>query len=154
MFREMHKKSRELFENDIIDILNNSEYGVLASVDDYGYPYATPLSYVYYDNAIYFHSAQYGHKLDNIANNSKVSFCIVCDTEVIPEKFTTNYKSVIAFGTASWVIGTAKDDALLRIIKKYSPNIKEEGKEYIDKAKSSTTVIKIQIEHITGKARK
>ena len=57
MFREMRKKSREIFSNDIVDILNTAEYGILATVDAHGIPYATPLSYVYFDNAIYVHSA-------------------------------------------------------------------------------------------------
>ncbi|MBM6861264.1 pyridoxamine 5'-phosphate oxidase family protein [Clostridium saudiense] len=152
MFREMRKKSREIFANDIVDILNTAEYGILATVDAHGIPYATPLSYVYFDNAIYVHSAPYGHKLDNIANNSKVSFCVVTDTEIVPEKFTTKYKSVIVFGTASWVIGTIKNAALMEFIKKYSPQYLEKGKDYVEKAKSATTVIKIEIEHLTGKA--
>lgn len=152
MFREMRKKSREIFDNNIVDILNNGEYGTLASVDENGFPYATPLNYVYYDNAIYFHSSPYGHKLDNIVNNSKVSFCVVTDTKVVSEKFTTKYKSVIAFGTASWVIGTVKDAALMELIKKYSPTHLEKGQDYVEKAKGSATVIKIEIEHLTGKA--
>lgn len=152
MFREMRKKSREIFADNIADILKTAEYGTLATVDENGIPYATPLSYVYFDNAIYFHSSPYGHKLDNIANNSKVSFCVVTDTEITPEKFSTKYKSVIAFGTASWVIGTVKNAALMEFIKKYSPQYLEKGKDYIEKAKAATTVIKIEIEHLTGKA--
>lgn len=154
MFREIRKKSREVFGNDIIEILKTGEYGVLATVDDSGYPYAVPLSYIYYDNAIYLHSAPSGHKLDNMANNSKVSFCVVTDTELIPEKFSTKYKSVIVFGSTSWVIGTAKDAALLEFIKKYFPAYLTKGMDYVEKAKSATTVIKIQIDHITGKAIK
>ena len=152
MFREIRKKSREIFDNDITTILNSAEYGTLATVDEYGMPYATPLNYVYYDNAIYFHSSPYGHKLDNIANNSKVSFCVVTDTCIIPEKFTTKYKSVVAFGTASWVIGTVKEAALIEFIKKYSPEYLEKGKVYVEKAKASTTVIKIEIDYLTGKS--
>lgn len=152
MFREMRKKSREISADNITTILNTAEYGTLATVDDCGIPYATPLCYVYFDNAIYFHSSPYGHKLDNIANNSKVSFCIVTNTKIIPEKFTTKYESVIAFGTASWVIGTVKNAALMEFIKKYSPQYLEKGKDYIEKAKATTTVIKIEIEHLTGKA--
>src|SRR5471030_1179003 len=105
MFKEMRKKDREIFNEDIEEILNQVEYGFLSTIGDDGYPYAVPLSYIYYDKCIYFHGAKEGNKLQNIEKNNKVSFCIVTDTEVLQSKFTTNYKSVIAFGLASEATG-------------------------------------------------
>jgi len=58
------------------------------------------------------------------------------------------------FGNAEEVFEQEKDDALLEIIKKYSKDFVEQGKEYIEKAKGATSVFKIHIEHITGKAHK
>lgn len=153
MFREMRKKDREVFGEDIEIILTNGEYGVLATVGENGYPYTVPLSYVYQDNSIYFHCAKEGHKLDNIEKNPKVSFCVVTDTEVLPGKFSTNYKSIIAFGEAKELTGALKRDILFEFIKKYSQSFIEEGKRYIEKAQDSAKIIEIKIEHITGKSR-
>lgn len=152
MFKKMRKKSREVFDELIEDILANGEYGILSTISENGYPYVVPLSYVYYDRSLYIHCALEGHKLENINRNSKVSFCVVTDTEVIPSKFSTKYKSVIAFGIASEVKGDLKQVILMELIKKYSPDFLETGKKYVEKAKDSTTIIKIDIKHMTGKS--
>lgn len=154
MFREMRRKDRELKNNEVIEILKNSDYGILSTVSQNGYPYGVPVSFVFINNSIYFHSATEGHKSDNILNNSKVSFCVVGQTCILPDKFSTNYESVVVFGRAVEVIEDEKDTTLLEMINKYSPDYMEEGKEYIKNASIRTKVIKINIEHISGKARR
>ncbi|CEO28886.1 pyridoxamine 5'-phosphate oxidase family protein [Paraclostridium sordellii] len=151
MFKEMRRKKRELELNDIEKILENGEYGNLATVSENGYPYSLPISYVYYDDSIYFHCAKKGHKLDNIVYNKKVSFSVVGDTEVLPDKFSTKYESVIIFGEAVEVYKEEKEIVLLKLIEKYSKDFLEEGKKYISKAKDATNIVKIKIIHITGK---
>jgi len=47
-----------------------------------------------------------------------------------------------------------KKEALLEIIKKYSPNYIESGKKYIESDFDKAKVVKIEIEHITGKKAK
>lgn len=154
MFREMRRKDRELGNDEIVEILKNNSYGVLSTISQNGYPYAVPVSYVYLNNSIYFHSATEGHKLDNILANNKVSFCVVGGTCILPEKFSTKYESVIIFGTAAEIFEDEKNAALLEIIKKYSPDYITEGKEYIKNSSNATKVIKISIDHFSGKARK
>lgn len=102
---------------------------------------------------IYFHCAKEGYKIKNIRNNHKVSFCVVADTEVISSQFSTKYKSVIVFGTASEAEDKDIETALLLLVEKYSPAFIDEGKEYVARAKNTTKVVKIDIEHVTGKAR-
>lgn len=154
MFKEMRRKDREIFDEEIYEVLSKGEFGILSTISENGYPYSVPLSYIYYENAIYFHCANEGHKLENIKENSKVSFCVVTDTEVLPDKFSTKYKSVIAFGKASEVEEGFKETILAQIINKYSKGFLEEGKKYIEKGKNSTKVIRIEINYVTGKARK
>lgn len=154
MFREMRKKQREITEEESIEILNNGEYGILATIGENGYTYATPLSYVYYNDAVYFHCAVEGSKLDNIKYNEKVSFCVVGKTKVLPDKFSTEYESAIVFGRASIIEKEAKIGVLKAIIEKYSPDFKKEGLEYIKRAADATSVVKIEIDSITGKARR
>lgn len=154
MFKEMRRESRKISQEEVKDILMKSEYATLATICEDGYPYSTPLSYIYHNDAIYFHCAKSGQKLTNISNNNKVSLSVVGDTEILPSKFSTKYESVILFGKAQMVEGEEHEMALLKILEKYSQGFIQEGKEYILKAKDVTSVIKIDIEHISGKARR
>lgn len=153
IFREIRRKDRQTNEEVVLDILDNGEYGVLSLTGENGYPYGVPVNYIYQDGVIYFHCAKIGHKLDAIKKDNRVSFCVVADTEIIPEDFTANFKSVIAFGTASDIEEDEKEMALMLLIKKYSSGFMEKGREYVKKEASSTVIIKISIEHVTGKAR-
>jgi len=153
IFKEMRRKDREIFNEDIEHILVNGEYGTLSTIGDNGYPYTVPLSYVYCNKSIYFHCAEDGYKLQNIQQNDKVSFCVVTDTEVLPSKFSTKYRSVIVFGTASIVTGDLKETILIHLIDKYSHDFLEEGKKYVEKAKDNTKIMEIHIKHMTGKSR-
>ena len=154
MHRNVRRKDREISIEVATQLLAVGEYGFLATVGTDGQAYGVPLNYVYKKNCLYFHCALEGHKLDNIRTNNKVSFCVVGRSRVLPDKFTTAYESAVAFGTASEVQGSEKVEALLNLLEKYSPEFMEEGKKTIDKYIKMTTVIKIDINHITGKARK
>ncbi len=153
MFKEMRRCDRQAAVQDTVSILEKCEYGVLSTVNQDNIPYGVPLSYVYTDDSIYLHSASEGHKIDNITANSQVSFCVVGDKQSLPDKFTTNYESVIIFGQARQVQGLEKTAALLALIGKYAPDHRAAGAEYIRQASAKTTVIKIVIEHMTGKVR-
>lgn len=154
MIREMRRKDRQLKESEAIEILKNNTYGVLSTINNEGYPYGVPLSYIFINNSIYFHSATKGQKLDNILDNSNVSFCVVGKTEILPDQFSTKYESVIVFGKAIEVVDDEKNTALLDILNKYSTDYIEQGKVYIEKAIAATKVIKINIEHISGKSKR
>ena len=153
MFREMRRQDRKTDNEKAAAILAAGEYGILSTVGSNGYAYGIPLSYAYSKGSIYFHSATVGHKLDNIKYNDKVSFCVVGATEVIPEDFGTKYESVIVFGKASEIYDEEKQEALMTIIKKYSSDFIENGKKYVAGSVSKAKVIKIEIEHMTGKAK-
>ncbi|TIH16464.1 pyridoxamine 5'-phosphate oxidase family protein [Marinifilum sp. JC120] len=154
MFREIQNTKKILPEGSVEDILQAGEEGVLATIGEDGYPYATPLSYVYHNGAIYFHCALTGHKLDNIAFNPKVSFCVYVETELLPSKFSIKFKSVIAFGKAEKVSGDEKKEALLALIHRLSPDYIPAGEKYIKNDMDKAAVIKINIEHATAKGRK
>ncbi len=153
MFREPRRQNRTLPEKHIKGILEKGIYGVLATTGADGYPYATPLSYVYHDNKIYFHCGPKGLKMENIKKNNKVSFTVVTDVETLPNEFSTKYQSVVLFGTAKVIEGTEKDAVLEKIILKYAPEFTKQGTLYIKGKKDSTTIIGIEIEHQTAKGR-
>ena len=154
MQREMRRNDREISIEEAKEILNSAHYGSLATIGEDGYPYALPISYVYDGTSIYIHGATEGHKLDNIKFSSKVSFCVVGATKLLPSKFSTDYESVVVFGKASIIEADEKIHALECLIKKYSPDFMDSGMKYIANDKHKTTVIKSDIEKISGKARR
>ena len=76
-FREMRRKRQQLAEEESIGILQKATSGTLALMGDNDYPYAVPISYVYYEGKLYFHSALTGHKVDAIRKCDKASFCVI-----------------------------------------------------------------------------
>lgn len=154
MFKEMRRQDRALAQDEIINLLDKGLYGILSTAGTNGYAYGVPLSYARQGNAIYLHAALEGQKLEAIAQNNKVSFCVVGNVETLPEKFSTKYESVIVFGKADILEGQEKEQALMALVDKYSPDFKPEGKTYVGKAQDKTAVIKLTIEHSTGKARR
>ena len=148
---KMRRQDKELGSDEAINLLTDCEYGVLSTIGSDGQPYGVPLNYAYKDNCIYFHCALTGHKIDNIDNNPRVSFCAVGNTKVLPSEFSTNYVSAVAFGVASEVQGSERYDALVLLLEKFSPDFMEEGKKYIEKLDNVTKVFKIEVEHISGK---
>lgn len=151
---KMRRSDRKITLSEAEKLLMNSGYGILSTIGDNGQPYGVPLNFTYKNNHIYFHCAISGRKTENICNNSKVSFCIVGETEVLADKFTTKYESVIVFGIASEVQGTEKNNALLWLLEKYSTDYIDEGKLVIQKQSRVTKVIKIEIDSISGKANR
>jgi len=149
----MRRKDKAMQDRDIIGLLQNGEYGVLSMVDGNGQPYGVPLNYVLVNHSIYFHCALEGHKLDNIALNHNVSFCVVGRTNLLPAEFSTEFESVIVFGRASVVDGEERYQALNGLVEKYSPEFVAEGSAYIEKFDSQTRVVKVEIDRMTGKAK-
>lgn len=181
-FYPMRRHKQQLSQEKCFEILEKGSSGTLALLDKQGFPYSVPLSYVFFpgkateaqipesqilhpngekpasaetqDNlgSIYFHSALEGHKIDAIRNCAKASFCVIAADDVIPEKFTTAYLSVIVFGE----IRIVKDDknrklGLELLGRKYSPNFEEAMQSEIANAFDRTAIIELKIEKITGK---
>lgn len=153
MFREMRRSKQALSPEACGDILRNGSSGVLALSGDGDYPYAVPLSYVYDDGAIYFHSAQSGHKLDAIARNDKASFCVIDKDQVVPKEYTTYFRSVIAFGRIQ-VIEDADEKltALKMLAAKYSPGQPQDlERDTITGSLPRVSILKLTTECVTGK---
>jgi nitroimidazol reductase NimA-like FMN-containing flavoprotein (pyridoxamine 5'-phosphate oxidase superfamily) len=154
MFKEMRRNDRQFTDEEARKVLANGEYGVLSMQSENGYAYGVPLSYAYKENKVFFHCALEGLKVENIKYNNKVSFCVVGRTMVLPDKFSTLYESVIAYGIASEVSGQEKQEALMALVEKYSPEFREAGHKYAMNSGDITKVYKIEIEHLTGKGRR
>jgi nitroimidazol reductase NimA-like FMN-containing flavoprotein (pyridoxamine 5'-phosphate oxidase superfamily) len=152
--KNMRRSDREISQQEAAELLVKAEYGVLSTVDKNGQPYGVPLSFVYKDNAIYFHCAMDGQKLENITNNEKVSFCVVGSTTVLPETFGTLYESALVFGIAREVHDDERHKALVWLLEKYCSDFIDGGLRYIELKNKVTRVIKIEICQVSGKARR
>jgi hypothetical protein len=149
----MRRKDRAIDQAAINKILEEGIFGVLSINGCEGYPYGIPLNYVYTKNSIFLHSALEGEKIDRLRKDNRVAFCVIEKSTPLPEKFSTAYSSVMIFGQASILEGSEKTDALLELIKKYSIQYIEQGKEIVEKKAAKTLCIKIDIKRMTGKAK-
>ena len=151
--KSMRRVDRQMTEAEAKELLERGEFGILATVDSTGQPYGVPLNYVYFNDAVYFHCALIGKKLNDIAANPQVCFTVVGNTQVLPDKFATNYESVMVFGAAAIVEASDRNAMFEALIQKYSPAFIEAGHAYIEKFQAATQVVKISVAHITGKRR-
>lgn len=153
MFREMRRKKQQLTEEECVRILEEGTSGVLALKGDDDYPYALPISYVYHEGMLYFHSALTGHKVDAIQGYDKASFCVISRDEVMPEKYTTGYQSVIAFGRISIIEDEeqARAAAMALGTKYAGAAMMEKTASYVNADIKRMHVIQMRIEHMTGK---
>lgn len=154
--REMRRTDRLLSREEALEILEKGEYGILSTVDSNGQPYGVPLSYIVMDNGIYFHATNAGgSKHDNILKNSKVSFTVVGNTQVLPDKFGTLFESAIAFGEAAVVENAEEKITVFReFLRKYCAEYLAEGEKYIENAGPKAMIVRITINSVTGKGRK
>ena len=152
MQRELRRKDQQLQDAETWKLLEQGEYGVLSTCSADGQPYGVPLSYCLLDSAVYFHCALEGHKLDNLAANNRASFCVVGATELLPEKFSTRYESVIVSGMVTEALDTDKQRGLEALVDKYCPDYHEKGMHYIAADSAKTRVFKLQIDTVCGKA--
>ena len=151
-FREMRRKRQQLTDEESIVILQKATAGTLALLGDNDYPYAVPISYVYHEGKLYFHSALAGHKVDSIRKCDKASFCVIDKDDVQPKKYTTFFRSVIAFGRIQIIEDETEKLAMARMLgNRYNPNDDDSLKKEIESGLSRMLMIRFDIEHLTGK---
>ncbi len=150
----MRRKDREMDENFGLEVLRDCEYGVLSTVNKDGTPYCIPVSPVVLGRVIYFHCAPEGKKLDNIALNNKVCIAGVKNTKLLPQEYSTQYESGVATGVCTTVTDESeKIEALRLICEKYAKSNMEAFEATVARSLKRTTVCKIILQEITGKAK-
>ena len=159
----MRRANCEITDRDeMIKILNSTSIGSLATVDIEGYPYVTPVNFVFHEGSIFFHSAPKGEKLDNISRDARVCFEVDVSLAYLevgfnPEKNPCRahqlYYSVIIRGKARVISdGELKTRALNALVRKHEGNndfipINEGSPEY-----KGCRVIEIKPEKMTAKS--
>jgi len=148
----MRRKEKEITDKTAMEsiILRSSVCRLALSEENR--PYIVPLCFGYKDDTLYFHSAREGRKLDILRKNSKVCFEFDIDHEIVEADdacgWGMKYQSVIGAGKGSIIDDIeSKRKALNIIMQHYSRN----SYEYPDKPVKKTVIIKVEIEHMTGK---
>lgn len=156
MFRKMRRSKQELPADEALRLLEAGSSGVLALLGDGGWPYAVPLSYAYAAGKLYFHCARAGHKLDAVRSEPRASFCVVAQDLVVPEKYTTHYRSVIAFGRVRILEdGDEKRRGIEMLAERFAPDDSAgHRRRVVDSEWDNFCVLEFDIEHITGKEAK
>ena len=154
-FKKMRRRERELTEDQAREILTRAEYGILATVGLDGWPYAVPVNHILLDGVLYIHCAREGYKLDNIAQEERVSYCAVASATVLPAELTTRYESAIVFGRAAPVTDPIeKRRALEALAVRFCGELTPEAEKEIVMVGPRTAVLRIRPEHITAKSNR
>jgi nitroimidazol reductase NimA-like FMN-containing flavoprotein (pyridoxamine 5'-phosphate oxidase superfamily) len=155
MFSVIRRKDRELNRTETEKILLKGIYGVLSMNGANDYAYGVALSYVYTDNSLYLHCAPEGRKITLIRNDNRVSFCVVGEAIPLVDQFNMKYESAIVFGKAYEVDQEERLKALMLFVEKYSTaEYLDKGKAYALNSLHKTAVIRVDIEFISGKAKR
>ena len=151
----VRRQDRLMDEHTATELLMNSEYWILSLTDKDGKAYGIPVNYVWDGkDSIYIHCAPEGRKLQCMANNPNVSFCVIGHTHLIPDKFTTEYESIILRGKANiHLTDVEKMQALRGILQKFSPDDTVVGEKYAAKSFHRVEIIRIDITDWSGKCK-
>jgi nitroimidazol reductase NimA-like FMN-containing flavoprotein (pyridoxamine 5'-phosphate oxidase superfamily) len=148
----MRRKEQEITDRAAIEsiIAKSTVCRLALSTNDR--PYIVPLCFGYADNALYFHTAREGKKIDILKKNNRVCFEVDCDHELVtdetPCKWSMKYRSVVGAGTASFIDDPeSKRKALDIVMRHYAGQPSEYSPVNTDKM----LIIKVEIESMTGK---
>ncbi|MDE6479446.1 MAG: pyridoxamine 5'-phosphate oxidase family protein [Muribaculaceae bacterium] len=148
----MRRFKQQLTENEIVGILRNSTSGVLSLCGDDRIPYGVPLSHVYDNGKLYFHSALIGHKIDLIRQNDNASFTVIAKDEVHPERYTTYFQSAIAFGKVRIIEDEHQKREILGLLgRRCNPGDPEGLSQEIQHGINRCLVLEMKIEKLSGK---
>lgn len=148
----MRRSEREVTDRAAIDdIIRRARVCHLGLVDG-ELPYIVPLSFGYDGQALYFHCAPQGRKLDLIRRQPRVCFVFDLMENLIEATeachWGVRYQSVMGTGTAQIIEDAAgKRQALAAVMAQYSPGTYT----FPEAAVARTSAIRVAIESLTGK---
>ena len=153
MFRKMRRSVQALSHEEIIDLLKTETRGVMSVQGDDGYPYGFPINH-YYDeetNRLYFHGANFGHRVDAVKRDPKVSYCVFGQEYQVEGDWAKYVKSVIVFGKAELIENQDEVIRISRLLCDKFPCTQEYIETEISKDAPRTLLVAIDIEDINGK---
>ncbi len=151
----MRRSDREITDRSEIEKILENAFVCHLGLADGDQPYVVPMNFAYKDGSIYLHCASSGRRLDVIRSNNKVCFQVELTPGTIIENgdqpcdWGTAFRSVIGFGKAE-ILETTEDKlmALTVFMGRFSGN----KFSFPESEVAATTVIRIAIDEMTGKA--
>lgn len=157
MKTEVRRKDRVMESPQQMEqLLEQAAVGRLALVTEEG-PYLVPVNFLFLGGSIFVHCAQAGRKFEALKADGRVCFEV---DEAGPQVLSARgcgisqlYRSVICFGTASFVEDRAEKHAILtRMIEKYVPASYQVSPMNEDNL-ANTALVKIAVDTMTGKGQ-
>jgi nitroimidazol reductase NimA-like FMN-containing flavoprotein (pyridoxamine 5'-phosphate oxidase superfamily) len=148
----MRRKEKEITDKAEIEaVIAEAPVCRLAMCDDDS-PYVVPMSFGYADGAFYFHGAPEGRKIGILERNDRVCIELEAGVGLKPAekacKWGIAFRSVIAFGRASFVESAADRRSALNIIMgHYSAG----DFDYDEAVLAKTRIIRVEVTEMTGK---
>lgn len=157
----MRRRDRKMSDSEALELLKNAPYVFMSTADAEGDPYCVPINIVMTDDeTAYIHGMKTGRKIDNITHNPHVCLSYATSKGTIAstktkEGFIVEFKSVVAFGTASLVDDLdEKKMVLTRMCEQLlDPKLDayQRINESVERSAGLTTIYKIHISSVSGK---
>ena len=153
MFRPMRRMKQQISEEECIRILREEKRGVLSMHGEDGYPYGIPIDHWYNaeDGKLYFHGAKSGHKIDAIAKDNRVSYCVYDAGYRREGEWALNISSVVVFGRISPVTDEAKAAVICENLCRKFTDDEEYIRKELTNAMPRVQCLELTIDHMTGK---
>ncbi|MBN2281929.1 MAG: pyridoxamine 5'-phosphate oxidase family protein [Candidatus Marinimicrobia bacterium] len=152
----MRKHDREIKDRSKLKEILKSANVVRIAIMDGDKPYIVPLNYGYHENCLYIHCATEGKKLDLLRHNIHVCFEVEDSVRIIGGekacKWTTSFRSIIGYGDIEIIEDNQQKIEALKILMSHfgAPHLHEFDKKNV----KITTILKLKITEMTGKASK
>lgn len=156
---EMRRKDRSRGKEFSLELIDRCTHGVMALTTGEDTPYCLPLSLVRVGDALYFHCAHQGRKVELMRANPKVCVTFIGgDRPAYLDKgeYTTFFQSVIVTGTVREVTDDGeKTQALRALCQKLTPQAMDGDKfeQAVSRSLPATGVWRIDMEEISGKEK-
>ena len=115
-------------------------------------PYVVPMCFGYADDRLYLHCVPEGKKIDILRRNPRVCFEVDIDQELVrgtqPCNWSFKYRSVVGFGSAVFVEDLNEKKRALDVLMEHFGG---EASSYPDDVLGRVTIIRVDIESLTGK---
>ena len=159
----MRRKHCEVTDpKEMTRILASTNIGRMATMDAEGYPYITPVNFVFHAGCVYFHCAPKGEKLDNLTRDPRVCFEVDVPLAYLEVGFNPErnpcrthqlYHSVIIRGVARIVPdGELKTAALNALLAKHEGNRAFPAVTLDSPDNKACCVVEIKPEKMTAKS--
>lgn len=154
----VRRKDREITDPDLLaSILARGRFATIALCHD-GEPYVVTLSYGHdaERQALYFHAAKAGRKLDAIAADPRACATVIVDGGYVQGECRHRYESVVLTGTMSPVRSTDESRHGLKVLIDHLEDdpapVWERNVLDGDEELGRVLVVRLDIETVTGKA--